>query len=80
MDRKDKKFIKGIIATNIIVVVISIFLWVKYNSHIGILITIVSIWSSFIAIRIRMNKYGVCEYRFANNYLIDRLLKKLVKW
>lgn len=80
MDRKDKKFIKGIIAINTIAVAISIFLWVVYNSYIGVLLTVISIWSSFIALRIIMNKYGVYEYRFANNYLIDRLLKKLVKW
>lgn len=80
MDRKDERFIKGIIATNIIVIVISIFLWVIYSSYIGVLLTVISIWSSFIAVRIIINKYGVCEYRFADNYLIDRLLKKLVKW
>jgi hypothetical protein len=80
MDRKDKRFIKGIIVANVIVVVISIFLWVRYSDNIGVLLTVISVWSSFITLRIIMNKYGVCEYRFVNNCLIDRLLKKLVKW
>jgi hypothetical protein len=80
MDRKDKRFVKGIVVTNVIVVVISIFLWTRFNSSIGVLLTVISIWSSFIALHIIINKYGAYEYRFANNYLIDRLLKKLLKW
>lgn len=80
MDRKDRRLIRGIITTNIIVVAISIFLWARYNSYVGILITIISIWASFVAMRIIMNKYGVCEYRFANNCFMDRLIKKLIKW
>lgn len=80
MDRKDRKLIRGIIVTNIIVVAISIFLWARYDSYVGALITIVSIWSSFIAVRIMMNKYGVCEYQLVGNCFVDNLIKKLIKW
>jgi len=80
MDRKDRRLIRGIIVTNVIVVMISIFLWVRYVSYVGILIVTISILSSFVAIRIMANKYGVCEYRFTNNCLVDKAIKKLVKW
>lgn len=80
MDRNDRKLVRGIVVINAIIVIVSIFLWVRYASHIGILITVISIWTSFIVIRIIANRYGVIEYRFSSNILIDRLLKKLVKW
>jgi uncharacterized membrane protein len=80
MDRKDRKLVRAIIVINIIVVMISIFLWVKYANDVGILITVMSIWTSYFVIRIMANRYGVTEYRFAANQLVDRLLKKLVKW
>jgi hypothetical protein len=80
MDRKDRRLVRAIIIINIIVLLISILLWVKYASDVGILITVISIWSSFFIIRILANRYGVTEYRFATNQLMNRLLKKLVKW
>lgn len=80
MDRKDRKLVRAIVVINVIIIMISIFLWMKYVSYIGVLITVISIWTSFILIRIMANRYGVSEYRFAHNHLIDRLLKKLVKW
>jgi hypothetical protein len=80
MDRKDRKLVRGIIIINVIIIMISIFLWIRYVNNIGVLFTVISIWTSFIAVRIMVNRYGVTEYRFANNQLIDRLLKKLVKW
>lgn len=80
MDRNDRKLVAKIIIINVIIVILSIFLWIRYASHIGILITVISFWASFILMRIMVNRYGVIEYRFSNNALVDRLLKKLVKW
>ena len=80
MDRKDRKLVRRIIIINVIIIMISIFLWIRYVNNIGVLITVISIWTSFLVIRIMANRYGVIEYRFANNHLVDRLLKKLVKW
>lgn len=75
----DRKLVRGIIVINVIIVMLSIFLWVRYINYIGVLITIISIWISLFVIRIIVNRYGVSEYRFANNDLVDRLLKKLIK-
>jgi hypothetical protein len=80
MDRKDRKLIRGIIAANIIVAAVAIFLWARYNSYIGILIAIISMWTSFTVVRIMMNKYGVCEYYYGGNDLRDRFIRKLMKW
>ncbi len=79
MDRKDRKFFKRVIIKNVIVVVFSIFLWIRYGTYIGILITMISIWTSFIAIRIMMNRYGVCEYGYVSNNFRDRLIRKLIR-
>jgi hypothetical protein len=76
MDRKGRKLIKEIIVINIIVIVISIFLLIRYNNNIGILITIISLWTSFTIVRIIMNKYGVNK----SNSIRDRLIRKLMKW
>lgn len=78
MDRKDKKLIKEIIVVNVIVIAMSIFLWARYNNYIGVLITIISLWTSFVAIRIIMNKYGVCTYCYTSNRFKDRLIRKLM--
>lgn len=80
MDRKDKKLIREIIATNVIVMIISIFLFTRYESNVGILIAIISLWASFIAIRIIVNRYGVCSYGYTSNCFSDRLIRKLMKW
>jgi UPF0716 family protein affecting phage T7 exclusion len=80
MDRKDRRLIRGIILTNIIVVMVSIFLWVRYGRHIGILITIVLMWSSFIAVRIIMNRHGIYAYHCTRNCFVDRLIEKVMKW
>ena len=80
MDRKDKKLIKGIIAMNIIVIIISIFLWTRYNSCVGILITVISLWTSLIAVRIIVNRYGVCTYGYTSDCFRDRLVRRLMKW
>lgn len=77
MYRKDRRLIRGIILVNIIVVMISIFLWVRYDIHAGMLITIVSLWSSFVATRIIMNGHGA--YHCTKSYFVDRLIEKLVK-
>lgn len=80
MDRKDRKLIRGIIVANVIVIAISIFLFIRYNNNIGILITIISLWTSFIAIRIIINRYGVCTCGYVSNHFKDRFLRKLMKW
>ena len=80
MDRKDKRLIREIIAGNVIIVAISIFLWARYNSHIGFLVTIMSIWISFMSIRIIMNRHGVCMYDCSGNCLKDRFVRKLLRW
>lgn len=80
MDRKDKKLIKGIIAMNIIVIIISIFLWARYNSYVGILITVISLWTSIISTRIIVNRYGVSTYCYNGNCIRDRLMRRLMKW
>lgn len=80
MERKDRKLIREIIAANVIVAAISVFLWAKYNSHIVILIAIMLMWTSFIAMRIMMNKYGVYEYYHGNGCFRDRFIRKLMKW
>ncbi len=80
MARNDKKLIKEIIAMNIIVIIISTLLWVKYHKYIGVLITVISLWASLIAIRIIMNRYGVCSYSYTGNCIRDRLIRKLMKW
>jgi hypothetical protein len=76
----ERKLVRDIIVINIMIVIISIFLWFIYSTNIGILITVISMWASFIVIRIIANRYGVTEYHLSDNVLIDRLLKKLVKW
>ncbi len=80
MDRKNRKFFERVIIKNAIVVAFSIFLWIRYGTYIGILITMISIWASFIAIRIMMNKYGVCEYGCVSKNFRDRLIRKLIRW
>lgn len=80
MDRKDKKLIKEIIIANIIVGAISIFLCVRYDNYIGILITIISLWTSFIVIRIIMNRHGALTYCYTSNHFKDRLIRKLIKF
>ena len=80
MDRKDKELIREIIAGNAIIAAISIFLWVRYYNHIGFLVTIISLWVSFVSIRIIMNRHGVCMYDYSSNSFKDRFVRKLLRW
>lgn len=80
MDRRDIRLIREIVAVDIVVIIISIFLWTRYHSDIGILITVVSMWTSFIFIRVVINKRRSLGYHLTDNCSIDRLIKKFVKW
>lgn len=79
MDRKDKRLIKEIIILDVIIVAISIFLWIMKGIHIGILISIILFWVSFISIRIIVNKYGIYSYEYTSNSFRNRIIKKLMK-
>ena len=79
MDRKDRKLIKEIIIMNAIIVAISIFLWIKYDRHIGFVVSVIILWASFLAIRIMVNRYGVYANGYKNGNILDRLIRKLMK-
>ncbi len=79
MDRKDKRLVKEIVVADIIIVIISIFLWIRYNVHIGIIVSIILLWASFISIRIITNKHGIYSLGYKSSSTRDKIIRKLMR-